>query len=214
VKRRIVLLGPPASGKGTLADRLSSDFDLPIVSPGNLLRAAKEAGTPAGLRAHELTSQGRLVDDETINGIISEWMSAQSGDGFVFDGYPRTLGQATALDELLDVRHADLQAVVLLEATDVVLLNRVANRAICRKCGNIVSVGVHVQSDADPCPRCGGQLARRADDNAETLRHRLAEYEAKTAPLINYYERRNLLVRVDTNRPADQVYFAVKQMLS
>ena len=213
MKRRIVLLGPPASGKGTIADGLRSEFGLPIVSPGSLLRAEKAAGTPLGLQADANTSQGNLVDDDTINAIVRNWIREQKKDGFVFDGYPRTLGQATALDITLAERNEPLDLVILLEASVATLRQRVESRAICDQCGNIVSIGVHVPSLDTQCPRCGGRLSRRGDDSVETLEHRLREYSAKTEPLIEFYENRNLVERVSTERSPETVFEQVRKIV-
>jgi adenylate kinase len=213
VKRRIVLLGPPASGKGTIADRLQADFQLPIASPGAMLREEKAAGSQLGEAADRQTSLGQLVSDETINAVVGHWLERQTGDGVVFDGYPRTLGQAEALERMLAQRISPLQVTLLLEASLDTLRLRVENRAQCRQCRHIVSVGMHVASRDERCPRCGGALIRRKDDNAETLEARFVEYAAKTAPLIGYYEKRNLLQRVNTERPPDEVFADVRQIL-
>jgi adenylate kinase len=213
VKRRIVLLGPPASGKGTIADGLRSEFGLPIVSPGSLLRAERTAGTALGLEADAKTSQGQLIDDTTINTLVGNWLRQQKGAGFVFDGYPRTLGQATALDGLLAERATPLDLVILLEASVNTLRQRVENRAICNQCGNIVSIGVHVASAEAKCPRCGGELSRRSDDSVETLERRLQEYSVKTEPLVQFYEDRDLLQRVNTERTPETVFEQVRKIV-
>ena len=214
VKQRIVLLGPPASGKGTIADRLHSEFGLAIVSPGSLLRAEKAAGTELGKAAAELTQRGQLVGDDVINTLVHNWLGAQAGAGFVFDGYPRTLGQALALEEMLNARSMPLQSALLLEADAAELLRRVESRATCGKCGNIVSVGLHVTRIEEGCPRCGGTLTRRADDTAETLQRRLAEYAEKTEPLVRHYESQDLLARVNTEAAPGAVFASVKKILA
>lgn len=214
MKRRIVLIGPPASGKGTLADRLQSEKALSTVSPGNLLRAEKTAGTELGKRADEQTRYGRLVDDDTINSIVGNWLRFNGTGGFVLDGYPRTIGQAAALNGILASAGTPLDCVLLLDAPTEMLADRISRRAICSKCGNIVSVGLHIPSFDSPCPRCGGPMVRRADDTVETLRQRLVEYEAKTAPLIQFYTERNLLARIDAKCSVDQVYQQAERKLA
>lgn len=197
-----------------MADRLEREQRLPTVAPGNLLRAEKAAGTELGKRADEQTRYGRLVDDETVNAIVAGWIGEQSGSGFVFDGYPRTIGQADALEQVLERREMLLEKVILLDAQPEVLLDRVAKRAICSKCGNIVSIGLHVPGFEAECPRCGGALAKRLDDTAETLQFRMAEYEEKTAPLIEYYQHRNLLSRIDASQSPEQVYQEAVRILA
>ncbi len=214
MKRRIVLLGPPASGKGTIADNLRVHFQLPSVSPGAMLREEKADGTPLGIEADSLTRGGNLVGDKIINSVVAAWLSKQGGDGFVFDGYPRTLGQAEALEQMLADRKQPLDVVLLLEADITTLRSRVENRATCKACGNIVSIGLQVADASANCPRCGGVLIRRVDDNAETLERRFAEYAEKTAPLISYYEKRQLLHRVNTERLPEQVFAEVCQILN
>ena len=213
MKRRIVLLGPPASGKGTLADRLHAEYHLPTASPGAMLRGELAAGTPLGIGAANQTKAGKLVGDEIINAAVRVWLAHEPGDGFVFDGYPRTLGQATALDAMLGQRQQPLDAALLLEASLETLRSRVELRATCTKCANIVTIGVHVASAKDNCPRCNGPLRRRDDDNAETLEHRFQEYAGKTAPVIGYYEKRNILERVNTERSPEAVFESVRELL-
>ncbi len=179
-----------------------------------MLREEKAAGTALGIEADKLTRGGKLVGDEIINSVVAAWLGRQGGDDFVFDGYPRTLGQAEALEQMLAERKQPLDVVFLLEADISTLRSRVENRAICKACGNIVSVGLHVTDASANCPRCGGVLTRRADDNAETLERRFAEYAEKTAPLIGYYEKRHLLRRVNTGRTPEQVFAEVFQILN
>jgi adenylate kinase len=213
VKRRLVLLGPPASGKGTLADALHTQFGIPVASPGAMLRAEKAAGTPLGIEADKLTRGGKLVEDRIINPVVHLWLSHESAEGFVFDGYPRTLGQAEALDQMLAERNSRVDAALLLEASLETLRRRVESRATCSKCGNIVSVGVDVANLEVNCPRCGGAWSRRADDNAETLKTRFEEYAEKTAPVVSYYDKRGVLHRVDTERPRAEVVARVLEIL-
>lgn len=179
-----------------------------------MLREEKAAGTALGIEADRLTSNGSLVGDEIINSVVAAWLGKQGGEGFVFDGYPRTLGQAWALEQMLAERNQPLDAVLLLEADIATLRARVENRALCKTCGNIVSIGLHVADANVSCPRCGGVFARRADDNVETLERRLCEYAEKTAPLNGYYEKRHLLRRVNTARLPEEVFAEVCQILN
>jgi adenylate kinase len=185
-----------------------------IVSPGSLLRAEKSAGTELGRQAAEITGRGHLVGDTIINSLVGKWLADQSGAGFVFDGYPRTVGQAEALGVMLNQRETPLEMVVLLEASEDELLRRVESRATCAECGLIVRIGLHVQSLTDKCPRCGGVLMRRADDTAETLNNRLVEYREKTEPLVDYYERQGLLSRVRTEAAPDTVFQEVTKLIA
>jgi adenylate kinase len=214
VKRRIVLLGPPASGKGTLADALHSRFGIPVAAPGAILRIESESHSPLGLRADALTRAGRLVDDETINSVVRAWLIRQDGHGFIFDGYPRTLGQAEALDAMLAERGAPLEVALLLGASLPTLRQRVERRATCSACGYIVSVGLHIADTAGRCPRCGGAWSRRADDTTETLEHRFREYQEKTAPVAGYYEKRGLLHHLPTERAPEEVLAAALEILN
>lgn len=209
-----MLLGPPASGKGTLADALHDRFGWPVASPGAMLRAEKAAGTALGIEADRLTRDGRLVSDTIINQVVELWLSHEADHGFIFDGYPRTVGQADALDQMLARRSCQLDAALLLEADLSTLRDRVERRATCSVCAYIVSVGVHVDNFANACPRCGSPLRRRADDNFATLQNRLEEYRDKTLPVAGYYEKRGLLHRVSTQRPVGEVVEDVLQILN
>lgn len=208
MKQRLVLLGPPLSGKGTLAEKLVSELQFATASPGAILREEAAAGTELGKRAASLIEKGNLLDDATINSLIASWVQRQSGEAIVFDGYPRTIGQVTALDGVLAKRNEKVDLAVLLEADRTILENRVASRAGCRKCGRIFSI-IGKQSHCG----CGGELFRRSDDTAEVLAHRLSEYSEKTKPVIGFYEGTGTLRRVDATQPAEHVFLAVKELL-
>lgn len=205
MKRRIVLLGPPASGKGTQAELIEARFGIPSASPGTLLREEKQAGTPLGVAAHELTSKGELLPDDLVVQLVASRVPEYS-EGVVFDGFPRTVGQAEALDEILTGARCPLDVVILLEADPETIRERVRNRVVCSQCGRIFAVGLHVQSDNNVCPSCGGALRHRSDDAPQTLVHRLAQYREKTEPLIDYYTSRGLLVRINAARPSQLVF--------
>lgn len=200
----MVLLGPPASGKGTQGRWITEHWAIPVTSVGDVLRREKEARTPLGLEAASYIDQGRLVPDRVALSSIEAWLAA-NGSAFVFDGFPRTLGQAKALDAILDQHHAPLQAVCWLEVDADTIRERISRRVVCAKCGHTFRVGWQVQDRTDACPLCGGNLMTRHDDDAETLVRRMAQYQEHTEPLIGYYEDRGLLRRIDAGRAPEEV---------
>lgn len=212
MKERIVLLGPPASGKGTQAELITARYGIEAASPGSIMRQEKEARTDLGLEAAECTSRGQLVPDEMVVAVVRSWLEDRDGS-FVFDGFPRTVGQADALEDLLQLRATPLESVLFLETPLEVIRDRVQRRLICKKCRLIVSVGLHVESPEAPCPRCAGELEHRADDTLETLAERMREYAAKSEPLIAYYEERALLSRIDSSRAPDVVFADICKVL-
>lgn len=212
MKRRIALLGAPASGKGTQAEMIESRYQIPITSPGAMLREEKRRQTPLGLESAELTRQGKLLPDAIIVRLMETWLDAHDAE-FILDGFPRTVGQADALEAMLAKRGAPLEVALALEANLETLQERVASRMFCLNCSAILRAGLHVESAADPCPRCGGLLGRRDDDSPETLAARLVEYEEKTAPLLAYYEQRGLLRRVDSARSPEAVFQSIISIL-
>ena len=206
------MLGPPASGKGTQAGLIEARYGIPVTSPGAILRKEKQSGTKLGLEADRLTSQGQLLPDQIIVDVVAAWLR-DCDDQFVFDGFPRTLGQAEALEPLLEFRGTPLDVVIALEADLGTLQSRVSHRLICQRCGEIVSVGLHVAAETDPCPKCGGVLGRRSDDSLETLAARMVEYHEKTEPLIAYYKGKGLLQSVDSTRVPKEVFGSIIQIL-
>ncbi len=194
----IILLGPPGAGKGTQAQRLVEHHGLVQLSTGDMLRAAVKAGTPVGLQAKAVMEAGELVSDAIVSALIGERLDAGTANGAIFDGYPRTAAQADALDLLLDERGQTLDAVIELEVDEDALVERIVGRFTCGTCGT----GYHdrfKQPKVDgTCDVCGAhEFKRRPDDNEETVRTRMAEYRAKTAPIIPIYEARGLVSRVD-----------------
>lgn len=206
------MLGPPASGKGTQAEMITARYQFPSASPGSMLRDEKKAGSALGIEADLLTREGQLVPDGTINQLVERWLGKE-GEEFVFDGYPRSVGQAEALQSMLAVRGIPLEGVLSLEADLPTLQRRVRNRVVCADCGRNYSVGLTVADEAKPCLACGGSLARRADDTDETLARRMEEYAAKTAPLGSYYAKRGLLHAVDATRGPEQVFASIVEIL-
>lgn len=195
----IILLGPPGAGKGTQASKLVADRGMVQLSTGDMLRAAVKAGTPIGLKAKAVMEAGELVSDEIVSGLIGEKLDSMGADeGAIFDGYPRTEAQAVSLDEILASRGRKLDRVIELEVNEDALVERITGRFTCAQCGE----GYHdvfKQPKAEGvCDVCGsGEFKRRPDDNEETVRTRMAEYRAKTAPILPLYEARGLVQRVD-----------------
>jgi adenylate kinase len=195
----LILLGPPGAGKGTQARMLEERFGLIQLSTGDLLRAAVAAGTPAGLAAKSVMEAGGLVSDEIVLAILKDRLAAPDVKaGVILDGFPRTTGQAAALDALLAAAGQKVSAAISLEVDDEAMIGRVAGRFTCAGCGE----GYHDTSKPTAkdgiCDKCGGTaFKRRADDNAETARERLKAYHAETAPLVAHYDRAGVLDRID-----------------
>jgi adenylate kinase len=194
----IILLGPPGAGKGTQARMLEEDFGLIQLSTGDLLRAAVAAGTEAGQKAKVVMEAGQLVSDDIVLAVLKDRMAQPDvAKGVILDGFPRTAGQAAALDRLLAASGQRVTAAISLEVDDEAMVARVSGRYTCAACGE----GYHDQfkqpARAGSCDRCGGTaFKRRADDNAETVRERLTAYHAQTAPLIAHYDGLSVLERV------------------
>lgn len=211
----IILLGPPGAGKGTQAARLVDSRGMVQLSTGDMLRAAVKAGTPVGLQAKALMEAGALVPDEVVSGIIGEALDALSPEtGVIFDGYPRTQAQAHSLDTILADRQRTLAHVIELEVDEDALVERITGRFTCASCGE----GYHdlfkmpkVEGECDKCK--GHEFKRRPDDNEETVRTRMAEYRAKTAPILPIYEARGIVSRVDGMADMNDVSLAVAAIL-
>lgn len=199
---RLVLLGPPGAGKGTQADLIKDHFAIPHISTGDMLRAARQQKTPLGLQAEKYMEAGQLVPDEVVVGIVVQRL-AQSDckQGFLLDGFPRTVEQACAL-ERADIK---IDSCVSLEVPREVLIERLSARRICRQCGK----AWHVQFNPPPQPgvcECGGELYQRSDDSRETVQERLDVYVQQTSPLKDWYGQKNLLVSVNGDQEIAQVF--------
>jgi len=205
VKTRIVLLGPPASGKGTQAEKIKALFSLQAVSPGAILREELRLQTPLGIKADRLTCNGSMVPDATVIELVAHWLSVHSG-GFVFDGFPRTLVQGDALGKMLFQQHTALDIVLFFDVSEETIFERVMNRKTCGQCGRSFSAGLHLASGQLTCPKCGGALGRRSDDTPEAVEHRLREYREKTEPLIAYYRQRGLLWTLNGAESPEDVF--------
>ncbi|MET0248592.1 MAG: adenylate kinase [Sphingobium sp.] len=211
----IILLGPPGAGKGTQATRLVEDRGMVQLSTGDMLRAAVKAGTPVGLQAKALMEAGALVPDEVVSGIIGEALDALSPEtGVIFDGYPRTDAQAHSLDAILADRGRSLDHVIELGVDEDALVERITGRFTCAQCGEGYHDVFKRPRVEDTCDKCGAhEFRRRPDDNEETVRTRMAEYRAKTAPILPIYEARGIVSRVDGMADMDDVTVAIAAVL-
>ena len=211
----IILLGPPGAGKGTQAARLVAERGMVQLSTGDMLRAAVKAGTPVGLQAKAVMESGALVSDEIVSGIIGERLDqGDTAAGVIFDGYPRTAAQAAALDGLLAARGRTLDYVIELGVDEAALIDRIVGRYICAHCGEGYHDRFKQPRVAGVCDVCASvEFKRRPDDNAETVRTRMAEYRAKTAPILPIYDARGLVRRVDGMADIEVVHEAVAAIL-
>ena len=213
----IILLGPPGAGKGTQAGRLIAQRGLVQLSTGDMLREAIKAESPIGLRAKAIMEAGELVPDEVVDELIANRLDLPerySGSGFIFDGYPRTEAQAVSLDALLAERGLRLDHVIELEVDADALVDRITGRFSCAKCGTGYHDRYKLPKVDTLCDVCGSdQFKRRPDDNEATVRTRLAEYRAKTAPILPYYDARGLVRRVDGMAPIEEVERAIERIL-
>jgi adenylate kinase len=213
VKSRIVLLGAPGSGKGTQAEMITRHFAISVTSPGAILRRERDMGTPLGLETEEISKHGGLVSDEIIVQLIEDWLNLHGKEGFVFDGFPRTIRQAERLDEILKRRETPLDLAIWLEVSEQTVRDRIASRLQCRRCGFTTSLTSASFAERSICPYCDGPLIRRDDDDASVLETRLAEFKAKTEPLLSYYEKDGALHRIDGNRDREVVFTDVAALV-
>jgi adenylate kinase len=204
---RLVLLGPPGAGKGTQAARLKKRYGVAHLSTGDMLREAVAAGTEVGKEAEDIMARGQLVPDEVMNRLVAERIARPDcAEGFILDGFPRTIAQAEALDTLLAERDLKLDAVVEFAVDDEALVDRIAGRYACARCGALYHDSANPTTVPGKCDACGStEFVRRPDDKPETVRARLQAYHEQTAPLLPYYRDQGLLVTVDGMADIDEV---------
>jgi adenylate kinase len=211
----LILLGPPGAGKGTQAERLQQDFPLLYLATGDILRAAVAAETELGRKAKQYMANGELVPDEVIIGVILDRLrDEEASDGFLLDGFPRTVGQAEALDEALQDFGRTLTAVLLIDTPDDEVVKRISGRRVSVKTGRVYHVDFDPPKHEGVCDVDGSRLIQRDDDAEETVRKRLSVYHAQTEPLIGFYEERGLLKRFDGRRPPNEVHDHIRATLA
>lgn len=204
---RIVLLGAPGSGKGTQAQKLMADRNIPQISTGDMLRAAVAAGTRFGLQANAIMDAGNLVSDDIMLGIISERLAEpDASDGFILDGFPRTGQQALDLGDLLDQMGTPLDTAILMDVDFDILMKRLTGRRTCSLTGKLLNVYFSSQEELDECTRAGGELVQREDDNEAVIANRLQVYRDQTEPLVGFYRKLGKLKTVDADGSIDDVY--------
>ena len=205
----LVLLGAPGAGKGTVAQELVAEFGVAHISTGDLLRAAVKGGTELGIQAKKYMDAGELVPDQLVIDLVKERLAADDAQqGFILDGFPRNTAQAVTLDSELSAMGREIDCALLVDVAPEVIIDRLSSRRTCRACG-------YTGTAADAaCPKCAGEMYQRDDDKPETIQRRLDTYHTQTAPLIEYYRGHSILKEVDGDRPVDEVYADVKDLLS
>ena len=211
---RLVFLGPPGAGKGTQAQLLTERLGIPKISTGDMLRDAGEAGTPLGLEAKKHIDQGRLVPDEMIVELVKARLAEpDTASGYLLDGFPRTPGQATALDAWLKENGQKLDAVVDFQVADQEIVRRISNRRVCPQCHESYHLITRPPKVDEKCDHCGHDLCQREDDKAETVMERLRIYHERTEPLRTYYRGQDIVLPIDGQRPVAEVTDAIMAAL-
>lgn len=202
----IMLFGAPGAGKGTQAKFLIEKYGIPQISTGDILRAAIKEGTPMGLEAKKVMDEGKLVSDAIIVGIIKDRLAQEDcKKGFILDGFPRTIAQAEALESLMDEMGIKLDKVISLNVPDELIVGRVTGRQVCSSCGASYHIKFNPSRVVGKCNYCNGDLVTRKDDNEETVTKRLKEYHTQTAPLFDFYKKRDLLVEIDGTKDVEAI---------
>jgi len=210
----VILMGPPGAGKGTQAELITSEYDIPHISTGDMFREAVNKGTELGEKAKKYMEAGKLVPDEVTIGIVEERLShPDCSQGFLLDGFPRTEVQAKALDKVMSGLGRKIKAVLNIFADEEVLIERLTGRVSCKNCKTVYNLKFNPPSRPGICDKCGGELIQRSDDKGETVRKRLEVYMEETRPLLGYYEKEGILHNIDGNRSTTQVYCDIQRVL-
>ncbi|WP_421382672.1 adenylate kinase [Bacillus salacetis] len=210
----IVLMGLPGAGKGTQAERIVEKYGIPHISTGDMFRAAMKEETELGLKAKSFIDKGELVPDEVTIGIVQERLSKEDAHkGFLLDGFPRTVAQADALENILDNLGKKIDYVINIQVDKEVLMERLTGRRICKNCGATYHLVFNPPSEEGVCDRCGGELYQRADDNAETVQNRLDVNIKQTQPLLDFYQEKGYLVNIDGQRDINEVFSEIDELI-
>lgn len=211
---RLIIFGPPGAGKGTQASRISGRHGLPHISTGDMLRAAVKEGTGLGRLAKSYMDKGELVPDDVVIGIIKERIrKTDSKDGFMLDGFPRTIPQAKALDKMLDDEGLKIGAVISIEVDDEEVVKRISGRRVCEKCGAMYHIIFDPPKNSAYCDKCDGKLYQRDDDDEDVVRNRLQVYKTQTEPLKEYYKRTGILKGAKGTGTVDEVFAEIERIL-
>ncbi len=211
----IFIMGAPGSGKGTFSSKIKEEYNLNHISTGDIFRANISQGTELGLQAKAYAEQGKLVPDEITNKMVKDYLATLSDkkNGYLLDGYPRTLDQAKAFEEMTDGTDLAVDVILAMDVPTDVLTRRITGRRTCKDCGEIYNIYSKPTKVEGVCDRCGGELTQRKDDNEESLKVRLDEYSNNTEPVIDYYEKKNMVSHINADASMDEIWASVKEAL-
>ncbi len=210
----LIFLGPPGAGKGTQAKRIVEKYKIPQISTGDMFREAVAKGTELGKRAKEYMDRGELVPDEVVIGIVKERISQKDCErGFILDGFPRTIRQAEALDDMLEEMGRKIDAVLNLVVPEEEIIKRIVYRRVCKSCGAVYNLIYSPPKVDGTCDKCGGELYQRDDDKEETVRERMRVYREQTEPLIEYYSKKGIVFNIDGKKDIEEVWKEIEKVL-
>ena len=211
----IFIMGAPGSGKGTFSSKIKEEYNLNHISTGDIFRANISQGTELGLQAKAFAELGKLVPDEITNKMVKDYLATLSDkkNGYLLDGYPRTLDQAKAFEEMTDGTDLAVDVILAMDVPTDVLTRRITGRRTCKDCGEIYNIYSKPTKVEGVCDRCGGELTQRKDDNEESLKVRLDEYSNNTEPVIDYYEKKNMVSHINADASMDEIWSSVKEAL-
>ena len=211
---KIILLGAPGAGKGTQAEKICVHYNIPQISTGNIIREAMKNETPAGLKAKEFVNSGALVPDEVVIEMVNDRLKQDDcANGYILDGFPRTVFQAEELDKIMEEKGLVINSVLNIDVQAEKLIDRIAGRRVCKACGATYNVNTKPTAKEGVCDACGGEVYQRADDNRETVENRINVYFSQTAPLIEYYEKAGNIATVNGDQAMDSVFADITKVL-